>query len=105
MLAAQLSVNPNTVQKAFAELEKDGLILTPKNAKSVVHADEAVFARLHVELLEGQISAVVTAAKSAGLNREQFVSMICNSWDGKREVGDKLESHQPICSAKEGGNS
>ena len=83
MLAAQLAVNPNTVQKAFAELEKEGLINTPPNAKSVVYADESMFARLHVELLEGQISAIVAAAKGAGLNRRQLVSMICMDWDGE----------------------
>jgi len=81
MLAAKLSVNPNTVQKAFAELEKDGLINTPPNAKSVVHISDAALARLRVELLERQVSALVAAAISAGLNREQFISMICNGWD------------------------
>jgi len=81
MIAAQLSVNPNTVQKAFAELEKEGLISTPPNAKSVVYTDEAVVARLHVELLEGQVSALVAAVKSTGLNREGLVAMIYKQWD------------------------
>jgi len=81
VIAAQLAVNPNTVQKAFAELEKDGIINTPPNAKSVVYADDAVFTRLRAELLEGQISALVSAAKGTGISRGQFVSMVCADWD------------------------
>ena len=80
MLAAQLGVNPNTVQKAFVELEKEGLIETPPNAKSVVNADDAVFARLRGELLEGQVSGVVDAAMGAGLSCEQLVLMIRTDW-------------------------
>ncbi|MCL2379139.1 MAG: GntR family transcriptional regulator [Defluviitaleaceae bacterium] len=82
MIAAQLAVNPNTVQKAFAELEKDGLIATPPNAKSVVFVNEAALERLRVELLEGQAAALVAAAKGAGLSRGQLVSLICAGWDG-----------------------
>ena len=80
MLAAQLSINPNTVQKAFAELERDGLIVTPANAKSVVHADGAVHERLRGELLEGQVIALVAAAKGAGLDCGQLVEMIVASF-------------------------
>ena len=81
LLAAQLGVNPNTVQKAFVELEKDGLIETPPNAKSVVHVNEAALARLREEILEVQVSALVELAKSMGLDSEQLVTMICNRWD------------------------
>ena len=81
VLAAQLGVNPNTVQKAFVELEKDGLINTPPNAKSVVHINDEIFARLREELLEAQVSALVTAAKRAGLDYNQLISMICTDWN------------------------
>jgi len=81
LLAAQLGVNPNTVQKAFVELEKEGLIKTPPNAKSVVSVSESVLDRIKAELLSGQISALVMAAKGSGLNYEQIISMICTEWE------------------------
>ena len=77
LLAAQLGVNPNTVQKAFAELEKDGLIKQPPNAKSLVYVNEDIYNRLRVEILEAQVYEMVQAAKLAGLNCEELVSMIC----------------------------
>jgi len=81
LLAAQLGVNPNTVQKAFAELEKEGLIKTPPNAKSVVYVSEAALDSLKAELLNGQISALVTAAKGSGICCEQIISMIYTKWE------------------------
>ena len=38
-LAAEASVNPNTMQRAFAELERSGLILTQRNSGRVVTED------------------------------------------------------------------
>ena len=76
VLAAQLGVNPNTVQKAFAELEKYGLIATPPNAKSTVHADENMLARLGEEIIAAQVSALVAAAVGAGFSREQLLAMV-----------------------------
>lgn len=80
LLAAQLGVNPNTVQKAFVELEKEGLIKTPPNAKSVVNISDTVLNSLKAELLSGQISVLVTAAKGSGICYEQIIAMIYTEW-------------------------
>ena len=77
LLAAQLGVNPNTVQKAFAELEREGLIKQPPNAKSLVCVNEDTLKSLRVEILETQVNGMVQAAKLAGLSCEELVSMIC----------------------------
>ena len=90
MLAAQMGVNPNTVQKAFAEFEKEGLIITPPNAKSVVNADEEALERLQAEILEGQVSALVDAAMGAGLGCEQLVDMVNTDWKCKATLLDDL---------------
>ena len=49
-LAAILKINPNTVQKAFRLMEEEKIIETPPHAVSVIHWDDAVFARLRREL-------------------------------------------------------
>ena len=41
-LAATASVNPNTMQKAFAELERTGLIITMRTSGRVVTEDTAM---------------------------------------------------------------
>ena len=75
-LAASLGVNPNTVQKAFAELEREGLIVTPPNAKSVVRVSKNDFNRIQHELLEGQVIALAETAKEAGLDLGQLIKLI-----------------------------
>lgn len=83
VLAAQLGVNPNTVQKAFADLEKLGLIKTPPNAKSIIAVNDEMLAALRAELLEGQVSSLVDAAHGAGISRNHLVSMINTDWENR----------------------
>ena len=40
-LAAEAGVNPNTMQRAFAELERDGLVLTQRTAGRTVTEEAA----------------------------------------------------------------
>jgi len=75
-LAVQLSVNPMTVQKAFAELEDYGLIRTPPNAKSTVHADAAMLTRLRAEVLERDAAKMVHTAKDAGVSCDELIDLI-----------------------------
>ena len=81
ILAAQLGVNPNTVQKALAELEKEQLIHTPPNAKSVVHANQDILTTLRAELLETQVTTMVDAAIGAGITQDELVAMISTDWE------------------------
>ena len=41
-LAIQLSINPNTVQKAFKQLEEEGILRTISNVKSVVVVNDNI---------------------------------------------------------------
>ena len=48
-LAAVAAVNPNTMQKAFAELERSGLIVTQRtNGRTVTEDTELIRRRSHV---------------------------------------------------------
>lgn len=49
-LAAQLRVNPNTVQRAYQELERDGVLFARRGQGSFVSEDPALVARLRQEI-------------------------------------------------------
>ncbi len=51
-LAAQASVNPNTMQKAFTELERTGLIVTRRTSGRTVTEDTALIEQVRSELAE-----------------------------------------------------
>ena len=73
-LAAELSINPNTIQKAFAELEHQGYIYSERGRGSFVRQSESL-----VESRIGEISdemrALVTQAMKLGLDRQAIEKM------------------------------
>lgn len=81
VLSALLGVNPNTVQKAFALLEEEGLVLSRAGAKSVISADEKIIKKIREELLLSDIKNIASALKQMGLTKEQAAELIINNWD------------------------
>lgn len=52
-LAVELSINPNTIQRAYAELERDGFIYTVKGRGNFVRKDEELLNKQRERLLLG----------------------------------------------------
>ena len=50
-LAVELSINPNTIQRAYTELERDGFIYTVKGKGNFVKKDERLLEKLKERLL------------------------------------------------------
>ena len=63
MLSALLSVNPNTVQKAYRMLEDEGLIESRSGAKSYMVLDKEKMNRIKEELIENDAQTIVLAMK------------------------------------------
>ena len=62
-LAADAGVNPNTVQRAFAELERAGLIYTQRTAGKFVTEDAAAVAQfVHGTMLLSLLAELVLGA-------------------------------------------
>lgn len=81
VLSALLSVNPNTVQKAYRMLEDEGLIQSRSGAKSCIVLDEQTLRRLRQELLEGDARTIVSTMKQMGLSKEEALSLIETYWE------------------------
>ena len=75
-LAAQASVNPNTMQKAFAELERSGLILTQRAAGRTVTEDKEMIASIKLNLAKEQVENFVTQMKKLGFTREEIIGLV-----------------------------
>ena len=81
MLSALLSVNPNTVQKAYRMLEDEGLIQSHSGAKSYMVLDEDKLERIREELLENDATSIVRAMKQMGLSKKEAISLIEKFWE------------------------
>ena len=75
-LAATASVNPNTMQKAFAELERTGLIITMRTRGRIVTEDTAMINETRRELAEEQISQFLTQMNNLGFDRSEIIELL-----------------------------
>lgn len=76
ILAQQLTINPNTIQKAYRELERQGYIYSLPGKGSFVaklnhHKNDEKLARLKEELIK-----VLSEAMYLGMNHEEIMAII-----------------------------
>lgn len=81
MLSALLGVNPNTVQKSYAMLEEEGLLLSRPGAKSCIRVTEAAVERLRQQLLSDSLRAMVENMKQMGMTCAQAQAAIAKLWE------------------------
>ena len=68
-MAADLSLNFNTIKKVFAQLEEDGVIVTVQG-KGCFVADTARDNRAVLDKAEAALKEAVTVARASGVSRE-----------------------------------
>lgn len=81
VLSALLGVNPNTVQKAYRQLEEEGLIASHSGAKSLMVLDAETVSRVRAELLENDARGTVNALRQMGLTKEEAHALIDKYWE------------------------
>ncbi|HEY4537978.1 MAG TPA: GntR family transcriptional regulator [Erysipelothrix sp.] len=80
-LALFFKVNPNTVQKALAELERDQLIFTDRTNGKFVTEEVKIIENLREKLAKELITEVVIQAKMLGLSKERTLTLIEDNWE------------------------
>lgn len=80
-VAAQLSINPNTVQKAFKLMEDEGFVRTSSTLGSVIYVDDAIFRRIEEELTRELVQSFVESAKEIHLSFKTVVELISEHWE------------------------
>src|SRR5699024_9016611 len=86
-LAARLKINPNTVQRAYKEMEENGLIYTDGNMPSKVTRDEAVIKQVREQLVSSALGEFVEAMRNLHIPLEDIVLLLEKSY----EIADKQE--------------
>lgn len=76
-LATQLAINPNTIQRAYAELKAEGYIYSVAGKGSFVSAGDGEHLRRIAELT-GRLVPLLEELKSLGYTREQLLVL----WEG-----------------------
>ena len=79
-LAAQAGVNPNTVQRALAELDRSGLTAAERTAGRFVTADDAALAAVRRDLAVGAADAYIAAVAAIGMDLAQAGEILAERW-------------------------
>jgi len=75
VLAAEASVNPNTVQKAFGELERMGLIYSQRTNGKFITEDEAMIEHAKKEMAQTIISIFLKNMEQLGFTVPEALSL------------------------------
>lgn len=75
-LAAQATVNPNTMQRAMTELERDGLVYTNRTTGRFITSDEELIKQLKKQYITGIILEFLDKMKLLGLDLNEIISYI-----------------------------
>ena len=83
-LAADAGVNPNTMQKALAELERSGLVMTQRTSGRVVTEDLNMIKEIRNQLAGEQVKEFVKKMKDLGFDREDIIDLLRKETGGER---------------------
>ncbi len=75
-LASEASVNPNTMQRALAELEQSGLIYTQRTAGRFVTEDLDMIGKLKKSIAEEQIRKFFQSMLELGFTEEETIQLM-----------------------------
>ncbi|WP_225742752.1 GntR family transcriptional regulator [Marinilactibacillus sp. Marseille-P9653] len=75
-LANDLKINPNTVQRAYSEMEAEQLIYTEPNRPSRVTEDPNILKHLKNEWVNHAVKDFVVAIKTVDISIEEVTDMI-----------------------------
>ena len=70
-LAVELSINPNTIQRAYSELDREGFIYTVKGRGNFVAYDESLL-RYRKDEIYRKLEEIVREAGEIGISRQEL---------------------------------
>ena len=86
-LATEAGVNPNTMQRALAELERDGLVYSQRTAGRFVTEDNTMINTAKRSLAQRHVKTFLEAMLRLGFQKEEIIELIA------RELGEEESDH------------
>lgn len=84
-LAGELQVNPNTIQRTFQELEREGIAETHRGTGRFVTMDVEKITELRKEMAKELLDNFINGMNNLGFTEEEILSILCSSLEKKKE--------------------
>jgi len=78
--AQQVRVNPNTVQRAYQELERSGLVATIRGQGTFIQADEAMIDEIRQQMADNLLDHFLEEMSSLGYSEDEIQAMLTRRW-------------------------
>lgn len=82
-LATDLAINPNTIQKAYSELERQGIIYSMKSKGSFVASSVEELREEKKDELKGNLKLISREMRSLGIDYVEAESIFQSAWKGE----------------------
>jgi DNA-binding transcriptional regulator YhcF (GntR family) len=83
-IAMEAGVNPNTMQRAFATLEQEGLLYSVRTSGRFVTEDQNMLNNLRKDLSGDYIRELVSQLTQLGMSREEILAAV-SEWIQKED--------------------
>ncbi len=94
-LAEAARVNPNTVQRAYREMEAMGLVETKRGEGTYIREDDGLLASLRGEMAQTAVDNFIRQVLALGLKEAEIVKLVTSRYkelqNGKR--GEQDDAH------------
>ena len=86
-MAQSMGVNPNTVQRAFAQLEREGLMFTERTSGRYITADTKLIGTIKEESIMQNIAEFVGLMIKSGFSKADILRLVKNYLEGDNSNG------------------
>lgn len=81
-MASIITANPNTISRAYSELERQNVIETIRGRGTYVTVDyKPVMEKERLENLKGNIKKIIVEAKYMGISKEKILKIVENTYE------------------------
>lgn len=84
-LANQLKINPNTVQRAYKEMEEQQLIYTEGNMPSCITKDETILKSVREELISEAVQVFINSIQSINAPLPEVMELVQKKYEEAEE--------------------
>ncbi|WP_277631450.1 GntR family transcriptional regulator [Atopococcus tabaci] len=92
-LASQYKINPNTVQRAYKEMEAEKLIFTAGNSPSRITEDQSILKAVRREWIDQAVTEFVESIRPIDIPLEEVMGMIQEKMTHSENQPLKEEHH------------
>lgn len=89
-LANKLKINPNTAQRAYKEMEEQGLIYTEGNLPSRITKEASIIRAVREELILEAVNSFIASVQSINVPLDEALQLVKNNYENFKEEQEDI---------------